>query len=76
MTLTYRFTAVRQGHRDERWVFTLPWDDKSMVDVFASPAPDPDRLGQLVYLVHTLLEEWWDTKEHNRQSAKMGRQLP
>ena len=76
VTLTYRITAVRQGHQDERWVFTLPWDDKSMVDVFASPAPDPDRLGQLVYLVHTLLEEWWDTKEHNRQSAKMGRQLP
>ncbi|MGP3949784.1 hypothetical protein [Streptomyces sp. 7N604] len=76
VTLTYRLTVVRQGHRDERWQFTLPWDDKSFVDVFTSPAPDRDRLRQLVHLVHTLLEEWWDTKGHNRQSAKMGRQLP
>ncbi|MGI5404051.1 hypothetical protein ACQEVG_32265 [Streptomyces sp. CA-135486] len=53
-----------------------PWDDKSFADVFTSPAPDPDRLGQLVHLVRTLLEEWRDTKEHNRRSAKMGRQLP
>ncbi|MGP3980625.1 hypothetical protein [Streptomyces sp. KR80] len=75
-TLTYRLTVVRQGHQDERWEFTLPWDDKSFVDVLTSPAPEPDRLGQLVHLVHSLMEEWWDTKGFNRQSAKMGRRLP
>ncbi|MET7619398.1 hypothetical protein [Streptomyces sp. NPDC005408] len=76
VTLTYWLSVVRRGHQDERWVFTLPWDDKSFVDVFTSTAPDPDRLRQLVHLVHALLEEWWDTKEHNRRSAKMGRRLP
>ncbi|MFP3991556.1 hypothetical protein U9R90_29635 [Streptomyces sp. E11-3] len=77
LTLTYSLSVARRGHRgEERWVVTLPWEDKSFVDVFTSPAPDPDRLGQLVHLVRSLLEEWWDTKEHNRRSAKMGRRLP
>ncbi|MBT2487453.1 hypothetical protein J7E96_02635 [Streptomyces sp. ISL-96] len=76
VTLTYRLTVMRQGHQDERWVFTLPWDEKSFTDVFTSPAPDPERLDQLVHLVHALLEEWWDTKDHNRKSAKMGRRIP
>lgn len=76
VTLTYSLTVMRQGRQDERWVFTLPWDDKSFVDVFASQAPDPERLRQLVHLVRALLEEWWDTKEHNRRSARMGRRLP
>ncbi|MGW0823918.1 hypothetical protein [Streptomyces sp. NPDC002845] len=75
-TLTYWLTAERQGHPDERWVVTLPWDDKSFADVLTSSSPDPDRLQQLVHIVHTLLEEWWDTKGYNRQSAKMGRQRP
>lgn len=75
-TLTYWLTVGRQGHQDERWVFTLPWSDKSFVDVLTSPVPDPDRLRQLVQLVRSLLEEWWDTKDYDRQSAKMGRQLP
>ncbi|GGZ76897.1 hypothetical protein ACFOOM_20885 [Streptomyces echinoruber] len=74
-TLTYWLTVGRQGHPDERWVVALPWDDKSWVDVLTSPAPSPDRLRQLVHLVHAHLEEWWDTKGHNRQSAKMGRRL-
>ncbi|MYW44473.1 hypothetical protein [Streptomyces sp. SID161] len=74
-TLTYWLTVGGQGHPDERWVVTLPWDDKSWADVLASPAPPPDRLRQLVHLVHAHLEEWWDTKGHNRQSAKMGRRL-
>ncbi|MEU9189378.1 hypothetical protein AB0D14_33515 [Streptomyces sp. NPDC048484] len=76
MTLTYLLTAERQGHEAERWMFTLLWDDKSFTDVFTSQAPDPERLRQLVHLVRALLEEWWDTKEHNRRSAKMGRRLP
>ncbi|MCH0562104.1 hypothetical protein [Streptomyces sp. MUM 2J] len=74
-TLTYWLTVSRQGHPDEHWVVTLPWHDKSWVDVLTSPAPPPDRLGHLVHLVHAHLEEWWDTKGHNRQSAKMGRRL-
>ena len=74
-TLTYRLTVGRQDHPDERWVVTLPWSDKSWADVFTSPAPPPDRLQQLVHLVHAHLEEWWDTKGHNRQSAKMGQRL-
>lgn len=74
--LTYWLTVGRQGHQDERWVVTLPWDDKSFVDVLTSPAPDPDRLRQLVHIVRALLEEWWYTKGHDRQSAKMGRRLP
>ncbi|MFR0358547.1 hypothetical protein [Streptomyces sediminimaris] len=74
-TLTYWLTVGRHGHPDERWVVALPWDDKSWVDVLTSPAPPPDRLRQLVHLVHAHLEEWWDTKGHNRQSAKMGRRL-
>jgi hypothetical protein len=76
LTLTYRLTVVRPGHEDERWEFTLPWEDKSFADVFTSPSPDPDRLAGLVRLVHALLEEWWDTKGRSRQSAKMGRRLP
>lgn len=75
ITFTYRITVVRQGCQDEHWEFTLPWDDKSFADVLTSLQPDPDRLKQLVHLVHALLEEWWDTRAHSRQSAKMGRQL-
>ncbi|MFF1285697.1 hypothetical protein [Streptomyces sp. NPDC058299] len=75
MTLTYSLTVRRQGHPDERWVVALPWDDRSWVDVLTSPAPPADRLRQLVHLVHAHLEEWWDTKGHNRRSAKMGRRL-
>lgn len=74
-TLTYWLTVGRQGHPDERWVVTLLWDDKSWVDVLTSPAPPPDRLPMLVHLVRAHLEEWWDTKGYNRQSAKMGRRL-
>ncbi|MEC4015372.1 hypothetical protein [Streptomyces sp. H27-D2] len=76
LTLTYRLTVVRPGHPDERWEFTLLWDDKSFVDVFTSATPDPERLRMLVHLVRSLLEEWFDTKGHNRRSAQMGRQLP
>ncbi|MFH8569376.1 hypothetical protein [Streptomyces sp. NPDC017993] len=75
LTLTYWLTVVRPDHQDERWEFTLPWEDKSFADIFTSPSPDPDRLGGLVHLVHALLEEWWYTKGRERQSAKMGRRL-
>ncbi len=74
-TLRYSLTVRRQGHPDERWAVALPWEDKSWADVLGSPAPPPDRLRQLVHLVHTHLEEWWDTKGHNRRSAKLGRRL-
>ncbi|MER5467603.1 hypothetical protein [Streptomyces sp. NPDC002685] len=74
-TLTYSLTVGRPGHPDERWVVTLPWDDKSWADVLTSPAPPADRLRQLVRLVRAHLDEWWDTKGHNRQSAKLGRRL-
>lgn len=74
-TLVYQLTVVRPNCPDEQWEFTLPWDDKSFRDVLTSSAPDPDRLEMLVHLVRTSLEEWWDTKAHNRQSAKMGRKL-
>ncbi|MGY6023052.1 hypothetical protein [Streptomyces spinosirectus] len=74
-TLTYRLTVGRPGHPEERWVVALPWDDKSFADVLTSPAPAPDRLPQLVHLVRAHLEEWWDTKGHNRRSARMGRRL-
>ncbi|MEV7190181.1 hypothetical protein AB0N81_00045 [Streptomyces sp. NPDC093510] len=72
-TLTYRLAVGRKGYDDECWVFTLPWSDKSFLDVLTSPAPDPERLRQLVQLVRALLEEWWDTKGADRRSAKMGR---
>ncbi|MFD0008226.1 hypothetical protein ACFVJ4_38375 [Streptomyces sp. NPDC127178] len=75
VTLTFGLTVQRPDQPDEIWVVTLPWDDKSFVDVFTSPAPHPDRLQQLVYIVHALLEEWWDTKSRNRRSARMGRQI-
>ncbi|MFI2616949.1 hypothetical protein [Streptomyces sp. NPDC018584] len=75
-TLTYRLVIERKGQADECWVVTLPWVDKSFVDVFTSSAPDPERLRQLVQLMHGLLEEWWATKGHNRQFAKMGRRCP
>lgn len=75
VTLTYWLTVTREGLEDERWVFTLPWSDKSFVDVFTSPNPDPDRLRLLVDMVRGLLEEWWATKKSNRISAKMGRKL-
>lgn len=76
VTMTYRLIIERKGLADERWVFTLPWSDRSFADVFTSPAPDPERLRQLVELVRGLLEEWWDTKEFNRHFAKMGRPCP
>ncbi|MFF3614936.1 hypothetical protein [Streptomyces sp. NPDC002580] len=72
VTLTYRLTVRRRDHPDERWVVRLPWEDKSWLDVFTSPAPPPDRLLHLVHLVRAHLEEWWDTKAHNRRSAKLG----
>lgn len=75
VTLTFGLNVQRADHPDEIWVVTLPWDDKSFVDVLTSPAPHPDRLQQLVHIVRTLLEEWWDTKGRNRQSARMGRQI-
>ncbi|MFF6999788.1 hypothetical protein ACFY93_33320 [Streptomyces sp. NPDC008313] len=75
VTLTYWLTVRRPGHPDESWVVALPWNDTSWTDVLTSPAPAPDRLRQLVRLVHAHLEEWWDTKGHNRQSAKRGRRL-
>lgn len=76
ITLAYRLAIERKGHAEECWVFTLPWSDRSFVDVFTSSAPDPERLRQLVQLVRGLLEEWWDTKGRNRQFAKMGRRCP
>ncbi|SED75686.1 hypothetical protein SAMN05216532_5598 [Streptomyces sp. 2231.1] len=75
VTLTCQLAVGRQGHPDERWVVSLPLDDKSWVDVLTSPAPPPDRLRQLVHLVHAHLDEWWDTKGYNRRSAKPGRRL-
>ncbi|MEU5794762.1 hypothetical protein ABZ800_14765 [Streptomyces sp. NPDC047813] len=74
-TLRYWLTVRWQDNPDERWVVTLLWEDRSWADVLASPAPPPDRLLQLVHLVHAHLEEWWDTKGHNRQSATMGWRL-
>ncbi|UFQ18020.1 MULTISPECIES: hypothetical protein [Streptomyces] len=76
VTLTYGLIVEREGRADECWVCTLPWGDKSFADVFTSSAPDPERLRQLVELVRGLLEEWWDTKGHNRRSAKLGRRCP
>ncbi|QEU96289.1 hypothetical protein [Streptomyces kanamyceticus] len=75
-TLTYRLVIEREGHADERWVVTLPWHDKSFVDVLTSDVPDPERLRQLVQLVRGLLEEWWDTKGGSRWFAKLGRRCP
>ncbi|MGW2209695.1 hypothetical protein [Streptomyces sp. NPDC001781] len=74
-TLRYWLTVRRPDHPDERWAVSLPWEDRSWADVLASPAPPPDRLRRLVHLVHAHLEEWWDTKAHNRRSAKMGQRL-
>ncbi|WP_369212646.1 hypothetical protein [Streptomyces flavofungini] len=80
ITLTYRLVVEQRGPGGQRgpgdgecWVCTLPWNDKSFVDVFTSPSPDPERLRRLVELVRGLLEEWWDTKGFNRRFAKMGR---
>ncbi|MEU1038106.1 hypothetical protein ACFYP4_14160 [Streptomyces sp. NPDC005551] len=75
VTFVFGLTVERPGHPDECWVVTLPWDDKSFSDVLASPAPPPDRLRQMVNIVHALLEEWWATKARNRHSAKMGRRI-
>ncbi|MGW0909553.1 hypothetical protein [Streptomyces sp. NPDC002853] len=76
VTLIYRLLIERKGQAEESWVWTLPWSDRSFVDVFTSSAPEPERLRHLVELVHGLLEEWWDTKGKNRQFAKMGRRCP
>lgn len=73
VTFTYRLSVERKGHDDECWVFTLPWTDKSFADVLPSPAPDPERLRQLVQLVRGLMGDWWDLKASNRHFAKMGR---
>ncbi|MEU3710216.1 hypothetical protein [Streptomyces catenulae] len=75
VTLTYHLIVKRKGHLDEAWEFTLPWSDKSFLDVLNSSNPDPARLQQFVHMVRSLLEEWWDTKSYNRKSAKMGNRL-
>lgn len=76
VVLTYRLAVARDGHQgEEQWEVTLPWTDSSFLDVLASPAPEPERLRVFVSLVRSLLEEWWDTKGHEPQSAKMGRKL-
>ncbi|MFD4630194.1 hypothetical protein ACFVYR_20395 [Streptomyces sp. NPDC058284] len=76
ITLTYRLSVVRKDQADECWVFTLPWSDKSFADVFTAPAPDPERLRQLVQLVRGLMGDWWDLKRSNRHFAKMGHRCP
>ncbi|MBQ1098547.1 hypothetical protein KBY55_21285 [Streptomyces sp. b94] len=72
---TYDVKVEQPGRPDERWTVALPWEDSSFTDVLDSAAPDPARLRQLVHLVRALLEEWWDTKGYNRQSAELGRRL-
>ncbi|MFH9015396.1 hypothetical protein ACH4C6_29010 [Streptomyces sp. NPDC017943] len=74
-TLIFQLTVARPGCPAEHWAVTLPWADSSWTDVLTSPTPPLDRLQQLVHLVRAHLEEWWDTKGHNRQSAKMGRRV-
>ncbi|MGW8380416.1 hypothetical protein [Streptomyces sp. ODS28] len=76
VTLTYELTVTPREGEDERWEWTLRWDDKSFADVFTADEPDPERLDMLVRLVRSLIEEWWATKGHNRKSAKMARRLP
>ncbi|MEU3949836.1 hypothetical protein [Streptomyces sp. NPDC029526] len=76
--LAYRLTVDRLDRPDrpgERWAFTLPLADRSVTDVLTSPSPDPARLARLVHLVRALLEEWWDTRAHDRRSARMGQRL-
>jgi hypothetical protein len=73
--LKYRLRVERPGLPDERWAVTLPLDDSSFTSVIDSPTPTPDRVRQLVHLVRALLEEWWDTKDHNRRSAQLGHRL-
>ncbi|MET7454980.1 hypothetical protein ABZT03_24420 [Streptomyces sp. NPDC005574] len=72
----YRITVERAGRPDERWAVDLPLANRSFTDVLTASVPEPDRLRQLVGLVHALLEEWWDTKGHDRRAAKRGRRLP
>lgn len=76
VALVFHLEVQRDLHPNERWELTLPWRDKSFRDVFLSPEPPGERLDQLVFLVHSLIEEWWDTKGYNRKSAKMARRLP
>ncbi|MCX5205038.1 hypothetical protein OG897_26720 [Streptomyces sp. NBC_00237] len=73
VTLTYRLDVSGTDFESESWIVTLPWGDKSFLDVLTAPAPDPERLAQLVHLVRALLEEWWDTKGYDRRAAKRGR---
>lgn len=54
---------------------TLCWDDKSQADLFETDGRDPERVRMLAFVVQSLIQEWWDTKARNRQSAKMGRQI-
>ncbi|MBB1255203.1 hypothetical protein H3146_17855 [Streptomyces sp. OF3] len=75
-TLVFTLAVVQLDRPVERWEVTLEWTDKSFIGEFTSAAPDPQRLGILVSLIRSLLEEWWETKGYERQSAKMGRRLP
>ncbi|MFG2022939.1 hypothetical protein [Streptomyces sp. NPDC048825] len=75
VTMTYQLDIAQPNHPEERWEVVLPWSDKSFVDVFTSPAPEPGRLDMLASLVRSLLDEWWATKGYERQAAKMGRRL-
>ncbi|NGO45531.1 hypothetical protein [Streptomyces ureilyticus] len=75
VTMTYRLDIAEPNRLEERWEIALPWSDKSFVDVFTSPAPEPGRLEMLTSLVRSLLGEWWETKGYERQAAKMGRRL-
>ncbi|GAA0636455.1 hypothetical protein GCM10009601_56220 [Streptomyces thermospinosisporus] len=76
LLLAYRLRVERPGAEAERWAVSLPWEDRSFTDVFDSPSPESERLRQLVHLMRALLEEWWDTKGHNRRSARLGQRLP
>ncbi|MCU7702823.1 hypothetical protein ACGILS_29300 [Streptomyces albidoflavus] len=73
--LAYDLTVTRKGHDPERWEVTLCWDDKSQADLFETDGRDPERVRMLAFVVQPLIQEWWDTKARNRQSAKMGRQI-
>ncbi|WP_157868902.1 hypothetical protein [Streptomyces atriruber] len=69
-TLTVQLKIQTQG---QQWQVTLNY--KGPEASLVSGDLDPDHLTYLAFLMRTHLFEWWDTKDTEKLSKKMGQRL-
>ncbi|MGP3984215.1 hypothetical protein [Streptomyces sp. KR80] len=68
------FTAVLDvSAREERWRVRLPYGSEEMHIFNGRPAANLVR--SIAFLISIHLFEWWETKDRERQLAKLGERL-